>query len=84
MKNGVSTWAAVWVLVCVVAATWAAIAGSEVWLGRIIVGCLAGALILRLLQSRLRSRPCPRCGERVPNSVLLCSRCGFDFAQVGT
>jgi ABC-type protease/lipase transport system fused ATPase/permease subunit len=29
------------------------------------------------------SRPCPRCGERVPNGVLTCERCEFDFKAIG-
>lgn len=29
------------------------------------------------------SRPCPRCGERVPNGVLDCEACGFDFRTIG-
>lgn len=32
---------------------------------------------------RLRSRPCPRCGQRVKKGVLTCQECGFDFSTVG-
>jgi hypothetical protein len=29
------------------------------------------------------SRPCPRCGEQVPNGVLNCEHCQFDFRTIG-
>lgn len=29
------------------------------------------------------SRACPRCGLSVPNGVLDCRACGFDFRSVG-
>jgi hypothetical protein len=29
------------------------------------------------------SRQCPRCGEHVPNGVLDCEHCGFDFRTIG-
>jgi hypothetical protein len=29
------------------------------------------------------SRPCPRCGEPVPNGVLDCPQCSFDFRIIG-
>jgi ABC-type protease/lipase transport system fused ATPase/permease subunit len=30
------------------------------------------------------SRPCPRCGEQVPNGVLSCEHCQFDFNTIGS
>jgi len=40
--------------------------------------------VYRGLTSGRGTRPCPRCGRRVENGVLECSRCGFDFRAVGT
>jgi len=31
------------------------------------------------IDSRLNSRPCPRCGHRVRNGKLVCDECSFDF-----
>jgi hypothetical protein len=47
----------------------------------IIVAGFIGAGILGRLQDHLESRPCPRCGHRVPNGLVECSACSFDFTQ---
>jgi hypothetical protein len=33
---------------------------------------------------RSSSRPCPRCGQRVPKGQLDCAKCGFDFRTIGS
>lgn len=43
-------------------------------------------LVVRMLrrQANQSQRPCPRCGKPVPNGVLDCSACGFDFRAIGS
>jgi hypothetical protein len=36
-----------------------------------------------MIGRRLRSRPCPRCGQRVPVGELECGACDFDFRTIG-
>lgn len=49
----------------------------------LIVLFMVGAAIYDNVRRRLRTRPCPRCGHRVPNGDLDCFRCDFDFRQIG-
>jgi hypothetical protein len=81
MRTGVSTWAGFWALACAAVAVLVALSGGmdASWATGLAISALVGALILRLLQSQVQSRACPRCGERVPNGILKCDRCGFDF-----
>ena len=44
----------------------------------------SGALVVSSISRRLNSRPCLRCGERVPNGQLRCDACGFDFETIGS
>ena len=61
---------------------WAWKAETGVFLA--IVGALiAGWIIIAVLGRYANTRPCPRCGERVAVGGLECSRCGFDFNQIG-
>ena len=41
------------------------------------------AFIAGRTRGRLKSRPCPRCGNRVPVGVMSCEACGFDFTTIG-
>lgn len=41
-------------------------------------------LITRYVQRRNSQRPCPRCGNQVPNGLLRCQACGLDFGSVGS
>lgn len=36
-----------------------------------------------LIARRANTRPCPRCGARVKQGVMLCGACGFDFSTIG-
>jgi hypothetical protein len=50
--------------------------GTVAGLGILVVGAFGLWLI-----PRLNSRPCPRCGERVPNGTLHCPACDYDFVE---
>jgi hypothetical protein len=54
----------------------------------ILVGILAAVVwVLLTVANRARafveSRPCLRCGNRVPIGELDCPHCGFDFRTIG-
>jgi hypothetical protein len=36
--------------------------------------------LYRTSAARVGSRPCRRCGHRVPNGQVICDECGYDFA----
>jgi hypothetical protein len=40
-----------------------------------------GWLIYRAFNRK--SRPCPRCGNRVKNGFTICQKCDFDFMTIG-
>lgn len=44
---------------------------------------IALALVAGAAMSRRRTRPCPRCGERVEVGSLDCPHCSFDFRTIG-
>jgi hypothetical protein len=44
-----------------------------------VAACLIVGLILWATEQQPRSRPCPVCGEPVPNGVTACTGCGHDF-----
>jgi predicted RNA-binding Zn-ribbon protein involved in translation (DUF1610 family) len=46
------------------------------------VVCLIVGLV-QWVNGNSDSRPCPRCGEAVPNGVLRCEHCAFDFNAIG-
>ncbi len=54
-------------------------------LGLVALGvCLIVGLVMWVGDgARRRDRPCVRCGEAVPNGILDCPHCGFDFRTIG-
>jgi hypothetical protein len=44
-----------------------------------LLGCLVVGTIRWLAEYRSKARPCPVCGEHVPNGITECSSCGHDF-----
>jgi hypothetical protein len=58
--------------------------GSNWFVPTLFIAGIAGMIVLRRLQDHSESRPCHRCGARVPNGVLECEACGFDFGSVGS
>ena len=57
----------------------------EPLLGLIALGaCVVVGIIMWASDgAQRRDRPCARCGEAVPNGVLDCPHCGFDFRTIG-
>ena len=41
--------------------------------------CIIAGLILWVTEQKPNSRPCPVCGEQVPNGTTACASCGHDF-----
>jgi hypothetical protein len=58
--------------------------GYLVFLGVLVVAVIIEETIRWDRKRRPRTRPCPRCGEKVMVGVLDCQRCGFDFRTVGS
>jgi Flp pilus assembly protein TadB len=48
----------------------------------LVVFLIAG-IAMWVTESNDSSRRCPRCGEQVPNGVLDCGSCAFDFRTIG-
>lgn len=53
---------------------------GALFIGAVVVA-IAGGIVLSRAQDRADSRPCPRCGHRVPVGILECAACGHDFAR---
>lgn len=45
---------------------------------------LIAGIAMWLTEANAGSRPCPRCGEAVPNGKLECEHCAFDFNAIGS
>lgn len=45
----------------------------------LLVGCIVVGAIMWAAEHRPTSRPCPVCGEHVPNGITECATCGYDF-----
>jgi hypothetical protein len=54
---------------------------SPISFGLAAVG-LTGLLIVVAALHRTPSRPCHRCGRRVPISARVCRYCGYEFSPV--
>lgn len=57
--------------------------GAGIGVTLLFVIWFIGFIILSLvwLMSRPRHRACPRCGNDVKKNVMLCRKCGYDFAS---
>jgi hypothetical protein len=44
---------------------------------------LVAGIAMWITEGSADYRPCPRCGEQVPNGVLNCEHCQFDFRTIG-
>ncbi|MCA1572873.1 MAG: hypothetical protein LC798_21790 [Chloroflexi bacterium] len=53
-----------------------------VWYAVLLALGLVVYEIVRMVRGRAASRPCPRCGRRVPVGVLDCAACEYDFRAV--
>jgi len=52
-------------------------------LGAIAFAVLVIAALVFWVSGEGSGRPCPRCGEQVPNGELTCAHCAFDFNTIG-
>jgi hypothetical protein len=79
-----SSWAyAMFVLVFIAGAASGTLARHPARYGAVFWGGTIAFLLYRYLSSRAQTRPCPRCGGRVPVGMLDCDACGFDFRSIG-
>jgi len=60
-------------------------AGTGIGVALILFVGFFGFVFLSLIwfMTRPKTRPCPRCGEDVKKGVMTCTKCGFDFRQIG-
>ena len=83
MLNQLTRWDNWWLGGClVIAAVGVRLDDAALMVTPFIVG-IVGALILRQVQDRFETHPCPRCGDRLEIGETVCE-CGHAFEQPST